>query len=78
MSLFRRQKPTYTERAAEPYRAPLPRPASETPLFDQAVYATGVEPRFPLDTDDALLDELDLLALPIATGTLRGRQERAA
>lgn len=41
------------------------------PVFDQTVFATGTLPRRGQPAEvDALIAELDLLALPITTGTL--------
>lgn len=88
-NFLRRRTPSYAQRAAEVYRFPLDRTPSETPLFDQAVYATGTDPSASMGSVvgvvaytegsiDALLDDLDLLALPIATGTLRGPREGVA
>lgn len=49
--------------------------ATNTPLFDQAVWDAGIEePPVAMGLDEwaAFEDALDLLALPILTGTLRG------
>ncbi len=61
------------------YPAATPRRVSDvTPLFDWAKFETHVAPLLATEVGDApgvdidqLLADLDLLALPIATGTLR-------
>lgn len=73
MLFFRRRKstPPYATRAADVYRFSPPA-ASETPLFDQAVYATGVLPDaidvsgdfIPADFVHVLYD-LESLATPL-------------
>lgn len=69
--MFRRKRttPTYAQRAAEPYRAPQPRAASETPLFDQLADERGIRPARP-DFTDALTDAL--LANGILTDCRQG------
>lgn len=64
------------KRATTAARRPR-RISAETPLFDWAKFETGVAPLTNTTTGDALgtdinqvLADLDLLALPIATGTL--------
>ena len=73
---FTRPKPTVCH---DCYPATGPRRVSVvTPLFDWAKFETHVAPLTASDIGDtlgenidALLAEMDLLALPIATGTLR-------
>ena len=59
-----------------PYRRPVRPGAGPTPLFDQTAYATGTIPERGAADVDALAAELDLLALPILTGTLTGHNGR--
>jgi hypothetical protein len=50
---------------------------SSTPLYDQTRDTWGIDPSATATVDE-MLRELDLLALPIVTGTLRGPVEGGA
>jgi hypothetical protein len=64
------------EREARLARVPYHRPSS-TPLYDQTRDTWGIDPSATATVDE-MLRELDLLALPIVTGTLRGPVEGGA
>jgi hypothetical protein len=50
---------------------------TSTPLYDQTRDTWGIDPSATATVDE-MLRELDLLALPIVTGTLRGPVEGGA
>jgi hypothetical protein len=64
------------EREARLARVPYHRPSS-TPIYDQTRDTWGIDPSATATVDE-MLRELDLLALPIVTGTLRGPVEGGA
>jgi hypothetical protein len=63
------------EREARLARVPYRR--TSTPIYDQTRDTWGIDPSATATVDE-MLRELDLLALPIVTGTLRGPVEGGA
>jgi hypothetical protein len=55
----------------------LARARTSTPLYDQTRDTWGIDPSATAKVDE-MLRELDLLAFPIVTGTLRGPVEGGA